>query len=187
MPRRHQATERVELCRRLRRWREMVEVYARGLRGDPRKYRALHEELLQRCRLLAGKMEENQKGIYENLEILIQPWTNAKALTQANAGILAEVLQHCQKIERDLGMRSWTGAIQRWSRPILRGLAAVMALGVVGWTGLRWWTPGINTAKAWRFEISMALSRLGTAERWILVGGIAVVVAMFLLSRTAKS
>jgi hypothetical protein len=52
---------------------------------------------------------------------------------------------------------------------------------------VRLWSPGVNTAKAWRFEISMALNRLGAAERWILAGAIAVMVAMFLLSRTAKS
>lgn len=187
MPRRNEATERAELCRRLRCWREMVEASTRGLRGDPRTYQALYGELLQRCRLLAGATEGDQKVVYENLETLIQPWMNAEALAQASRDIIVEVLWRCGKIERDLGMRSWTGARRRWVRPILLGLASMTALGALVWTIVRLWSPGMNTAKAWRFEISMALNRLEATERGILAGAIAVVAAMFLLSRTAKS
>jgi hypothetical protein len=77
--------------------------------------------------------------------------------------------------------------MRRWVRPLLLGLGGMTALGVLVWTTVRLWSPGVTTAKAWRFEISMALNRLGATERWILAGAIAVVVAMFLLSRTTKS
>lgn len=179
--------EREELRRHLGCWRELVERYARGLRGDPQQYAVLHGDLLERCRTLASGPAEEQKNIYKNAERLLQPWLNVEALKQAPQGILIEVLQRCRQAERALGGRSWLGAGRRWGRRILKTLAGAIALGVLVWVVVRWWLPLRSIAMTWRYEIRTALDRVGFAERWMIAGAIGVVIAMFVLSRTAKS
>jgi hypothetical protein len=187
MARRDSLKGRRELRRRLSRWRGVVESFARGLRVDPRRYAALHGELLQRCRALAEEAEEEQKTVYKSVEKLLQPWRNTEAFTQANRDILVEVLQRCRQAECELGGRPGLKVRRRWLRPALATLAGGTVLGVLVWLTVRWWLPLRSLAKGTRFEISMALNRLGAGERWMLAGVIAIVIAMVLLSRTAKS
>lgn len=187
MARQDNSKERRELRRFLSRWREVVESSARGLRVDPRKYQALHGELLQRCQALAGESGQEETPLYKSVAKMLEPWLNIEALTQANRDILLEVLQRCRQAERDLGGRSWLDASHRWLRPALATLAGGMALGTLVWLTVRWWLPLRSLVTGTRFEISMALNRMGASERWMFAGVIAIVVAIVLLSRTAKN
>jgi hypothetical protein len=187
MPRPDVTRKRDELRRRLERWREVVELYARGFRGDPRKYAAAHGQLLQYCRETAQEAGDEQKPFYEDLEQIVRPWINTEALIQADKEILVEMLQRCRKAERELGGRSWLKARRRWVRPLLRLLAGAAGLAGLVWAAVRWRLLLLSTFKGARYQITVGLDRLGTSERWMVGGTIAIIVAMILLSRTARS
>ena len=187
MTRRGEPKTRGELRRRLERWRQAVEVYARGLRDDPQKYAAVHGQLLQYCREMAQEAGGQQKAFYEDVEQVVRPWINAQALIQADKEILIEMLQRCRMAERVLSGQSLLKVNRRWLKPILMVLAGGLSLAVLAWATVRWWLLLKGTFKGARFQITWALDRLGTAERWMIGGSIAIIVAMFLLSRTAKS
>jgi hypothetical protein len=187
MARREELKKRLELRRRLERWREAVELYARGTRGDPRKYAAAHGQLLQYCREMAQVAPDQQKKFYEEIEQVARPWINVQALLQADKEILVEMLQRCRHTERVLRGRSWLRVNRRWMKPILMVLVGGVSLAVLVWAAVRWWLLLKGTFKGARFQITMAVDRLGVGERWIIGGSIAIIVAMFLLSRTAKS
>ncbi len=182
-----ESKEREELRRYLERWREAVELHTRGLRSNPQKYAALHDELLERCQARARESVDEQKTFYENVEKLLRPWLNTEVLTQTQRDILLEILGHCRKAERELGGRACPELSRRWRRPVLRALAGATGLGVLGWAALRWSLPLQTLFKSSRFQINTALDHLSVSERWLLGGVIAIVVAMILLSRPAKS
>lgn len=187
MPRRHEAKRRGEMRRCLARWREVVEGYARGRRGDPGMYAGLHGELLLRCRALSEECGEEHKALCEEVEKLVRPWLSSAALIQAKQDILLEMLQRCRQAERRLGRPSWLEVGRQWLRPALATVMGGTVLGVLVWATVRWWLPLRSLFKGTRYEIRIALERLGTSERWMLGGAIAIVLAMVVLSRTAKS
>jgi hypothetical protein len=187
MTRRDEPKKRGELRRRLERWRGVVERYARGLRADPRKYAAAHGQLLQYCRKMAQTSGEEQKIFYEEVEQVVRPWINVQALIQADKELLVEMLQRCRKAEYELGGGPWLKARLHWRRPVLMVLAGGVSLAILAWATMRWWLLLKSTFKGARLQITLALDRLGVIERWMVGGTIAIIVAMFLLSRTAKS
>jgi hypothetical protein len=187
MSRRDELKKRVELRRRLERWREVVELYARGGRVDPGKYAAVYGQLLQYCREMAQESPDGQKRFFEDIEQVVRPWINIQALIQADREILVEMLQRCRKTERVLSGRSWLRVNRRWMKPILMVLVGGASLVVVVWAAIRWWLLLKGTFKGARFQLTMAIDRLGVGERWIIGGSIAIIVAMILLSRTAKT
>lgn len=184
---REESKERRVLRRLLSRWRGVVELSARGLGDDPQKYAALHRELLQSCRALADASGDEPKGLYEAVEKLVRPWLRREALIQSKQDILLEVLKRCRQAERDLGGPSWWEVGRHWLRTGTATLAGGTILGMLVWMTVRWRVALRTLFKGARFEISMALDRLGTKERWMLAGAIAIVVVIVMLSRTAKS
>ena len=179
--------ERRELRRCLERWRTVVERHARGVRSDSRKYAILYGDVVRRCRGLAAAAGEEHKALYEDVEKLLQPWLTSEALTRAEKDILIEVSQRCRQAERSLDGRPWLRMGRRWVRPILRTLFIGAVAGVLGWVGHQWGLLLQSTYKGARFEISMAIGRLGLGERWILGGAIVIAVAILVLSRATKS
>jgi len=179
--------KRRELRRCLERWRTVVERHARGLRSDSRKYAVLYGEVVRRCRALAAASGEEHKALYEDVEKLLQPWLTSEALTRAEKDILIEVSQRCRQAERSLDGRLWLRVGRRWVRPVLRILFIGTVGGLLGWAWHQWGTLLHNTFKGARFEITMALGRLGIGERWILGGAIVIAIAILVLSRTAKN
>jgi hypothetical protein len=182
-----QSRERRELHRFLERWRTVVERHARGLRSDPGKYAVLYGEVVRRCRGLAAAAGEEHKALYEDVEKLLQPWLTSEALTRAEKDILIEVSQRCRQAERSLDGRPWLRAGRRWARPVLKTLFIGALAGVLGWAWHQWGQLLQSTYKGARFEITMALGRLGVGERWILGGAIVIAIAILVLSRTAKN
>lgn len=182
-----QSRERSELRRCLERWRTVVERQARGLRSDSAKYAVLYREVIRRCRALAAASGREHEALYEDLEKLLHPWLTSEALAGAEKDILIEVSQRCRQVERSLGGRSWLRVGRRWLRPALRTLFVGTVAGLLGWAGHQWGTLLQSTFKSARFEVTMALGRLGVGERWIIGGAIVIALAIFVLSRTAKN
>jgi hypothetical protein len=179
--------KRGELRRRLERWREQVELYARGNRGDPRKYVVAHGHLLRCCREMVEGCGEEKKIFYEGIEQVVRPWLSVEALIQADREILVEILQRCRRVERDLGGRHLLKVNRRWLKPVLMVLVGALSLAVLVWATVRWHLLLQSTFKGARYQITVGIDRLGVSERWMVGGTLAIIVAMILLSRTAKS
>jgi hypothetical protein len=130
---------------------------------------------------------EEKKTFYEEIEQVIRPWLNVEALIQADKEILVEMLQRCRRAERVLSGRPWLRVNRRWLKPVLMVLAGALSLAVLTWAAVRWQLLLQSTFKGARYQITVGIDRMGVSERWMAGGTIAVIVAMILLSRTAKS
>jgi hypothetical protein len=157
------------------------------VRRYPEQYAELHGELLQCCRDLAKECDERHRGFYDEVEQLVRPWHSANALGQADRAILVEVLKRCRHAERALGGWFRLVLVRRLLRMISIGLICGLGLAMIAWAAVRWWLPLQNTLKSARLQITLALGRLGVAERWMIGGTVIVLIFMLLLSRSGKS
>jgi hypothetical protein len=191
MARRKESTEQARLRRLWRRWTAVVELFARLRRArqgvHPQAYRALHEKLTATCQALAEQAEGEQRAFYRELEDLAQPWMTPRALEQAEWEILIDLLGRCQEVEQKLEGRVWLPRLRRWTKPLLAVLAVPMGVLLLVWTADWLWLPAWDWVSDWSQRILLAVKRSSDLERMSLVGVIAILIAIYVVSRTARS
>jgi hypothetical protein len=189
MQRRPRSAELATLRHRWRRWTAVVEMFARRRRArrrvSPRQYQLLRDQLLAACRSLAAEGPDG--GYYRDLQNLVQPWLTCGALEQADGEILAGLLGRCRQVERELGGPAWVSAAGRWAAwgLVVLAAAAVPVLLVVAANAVG--MPLGEQVGGWWRLLDHAVRNASDAQRWVAVGFVAVLVGMYLASRTSPS
>jgi hypothetical protein len=188
----HDRTDHLRALRQhWRRWTEAVELFARCGRRRRRPhlddYESLHRELLAACRALAAASEGPRRTYYEGLEELAGPWLTCRVLERTDRDILVDLLFRCRQVDAGLNGWTWLDLARRWHWLAAFLLAMVALAGVLGVTADRVLFPlGDWLADRWR-ALRPVLSQWTEPQGWIAAGIVAVLVAMYLLSRTARS
>ena len=175
------------LHRRWRLWTGMVELLARSRsprRVDPRDYETAHRELLQTCRALAETADETRRPFYRDLQELVRPWLTSLVLQQTDREILADLLDRCQQVSRQMGGGGWGDVARRGAGWGLVALAAVLGF----WLWQADWLRGLIADHAqglWR-QLRWAFHQSADGERWLIGGLAAAVLAMLLVWRSAR-
>lgn len=84
---------------------EKIVLQRRSGKVDASTYEDLHRDLLRTCRSLAETAGEEDRGRYERLAELVEPWLNTASLESADRPILFELWRRCLKIQLEL--RTW--------------------------------------------------------------------------------
>ncbi len=179
------------LCqaRRWRRWAAVVERVARhgGVRMGPGEYEALHGEVLAGCRALAESGGDEDRSFYHSLEGLAGPWLGPHVLAQADREILADLLTRCRDAERQMNHRVWLAVTDgRAARLILFVLVAV-AVALPLATADRLLPTVLERARQAAHLLEHAVLQSSAFERLFAAGVLAVLVAVFVVSRSART
>jgi hypothetical protein len=180
------------LRQRWHRWTAIVELFARGRRGrlgvDPEEYCRLHKELLETCRGLADDPDQKERSFYGGLEELAQPWLTPRILAQADREITLDLLFRCQLAGQKLGGGSWGLPAWRWTTLAL-GLAAalVLLLGLMAGAPEAMALPALEHEQKWLLAVWSRLTSLSPAHYWLIGSLLAILLMMYLVSRTAKT
>jgi hypothetical protein len=160
-----------------------VELSAQRRKVNAQVYETLHRGLLALCRSLAAAADGEGRTFYESLESLAQPWMSVQVLEQADRQIRFVLLSLCRRVERRLNGRGWASRLRRWARAAVMPLAALAMLLVLGraaepaWFTLFGWLDD-----CWHMIWSAAHRYWGDAPRWVAVGFIVDLIAVYLVS-----
>ncbi|GEM_PF-998647 len=91
-------------------------------------YRQLYDELLECCRTHAARADAADQPFFQQLEEMVTPWLTVRSLASIDRDTLASLLQRCQLIEQQLGIRK-NGNVVSW----VALLACVICAGSLGW------------------------------------------------------
>jgi serine/threonine protein kinase len=162
-------------------WLAVVEAFARGdrIRVDDEGYRLVHGLLLEHCRAAAAP-GGRRPTVLERLEAVVEPWLTPQTLAATDRQTLASLLQHCERLSRDLlgreGKSFWRAA----------ALPLVVAAAAAG----TWWlseTFGLTAAAGdalggvWEFVRGRPLLSAVVAAPAVLLAG------LWTLSRLLRS
>jgi hypothetical protein len=187
-------TEESRECASLRKcwrqWAEIVELFARrrSTRGvvTPHEYQALHRDLIAVCRALAGTAEESKREFYQELENLVQPWLALHVLEQTPREILFNLLARCQLVEQVLGCRTWVNTLRRWALPLCALLAVGAGITLLVRNPDQVVYPVLDWGRDYWRVVCFALRRSSAFQQWAAAGIIAIAIAVFLMTRTAR-
>jgi hypothetical protein len=186
-----EAIDFATLRRCWRQWTAVVELFARRrpLRHvvAPQQYEALHRELLAACRTPAGMAAETKRDFYQDLESLVQPWLSLYVLEQTPRDILFDLFARCQQVERELGCRTWVDNLRRWALPLAALLTVAAGVALLVWTADRVLLPAlVKLSDCWQV-VWFATKRSSATQQWGAAGILAIVIAIFLLTRSPRS
>src|SRR5262249_55744930 len=139
----------------------------------------------QTCQALAETADESRRPFYRDLQELVRPWLTPLVLQLTDRAILADLLDRCQQVGRQLGGGGW-GAVAR--RGAVWGLAALVVAGAgfVLWQA-DWLRESVaEHARGLWLQLRWALHQSGDGARWLIGGLAAAVLAMLLIWRSAR-
>jgi len=181
-----------DLAKLWRRWTAIIELFARRRLARnwvvTEQYSILHHELLEHCRVLAEASAPPGSAFYRSLEEMVQPWLTPYVLAHADQEILQDLLYRSLQAERQLsGRGAWRVAVERWAGPVLTVLLGVGLVAGIAWMGEELWLPVWSRAREWWQVLGYTLKQWAQFQNLLLAGAVAVVVALFLAVRTARS
>jgi hypothetical protein len=113
---------------------------------------------------------------------LVCPWLSARTLEQADAEILLDLLNHCHQAGRELGIGRFAWIRQGFGL-LLVALAVAAVGGLSAWVLNLFWAP---VEDGWR-TLSYSFKHMSALQQVSLGGGVIILFAMYLLSRTART
>jgi hypothetical protein len=178
------------LVRLWRQWLAIVEMFARFERArrrvDPHEYQSLQRRLVDTCRALARVPGLPNGGVYDRMERLVSPWLTLGALEQADGEILNDLLTLGRQLDRQLGGGRWWPGIRRGAvRALVVALIAAGSLLAVRRTD-RFLSPLLNWGKGKWLEVRWAFTRSDSSLWWFLGAALVTLLAIYLVSRTAR-
>jgi hypothetical protein len=155
------------------------------LRGADRHYCAMHRRLLERCRSLAkAEPDRDRQRFFESLEELARPWLSLSVLAQTERKIVADLLNCCYRLERQMGGRTGLPRVPRW---LLLPTASLAAAGAY------FFLPGVSRLAApvvnWLLGLFQTFSLLyggTTTGQRLLAAGIVLILTAILAVLHAK-
>lgn len=191
MTRRERSPEKIALRRRFNRWAAIVELFARRRlarkRVDPQTYVTLHQELIASCRVLAASANGVEALFYRYLEDLVQPWLNLAVLARAERDILFDLLIRCKHVQSQIGDHSWIRTFGVRGTLVCVGalLFAIMLLWMGRFSVVL--STVLDRVRSWSDDLYMGVIHSTDQERLFVVGLFLIMVAMYAVSRTARS
>ncbi|MFO0841670.1 MAG: hypothetical protein U0797_04610 [Gemmataceae bacterium] len=182
MPRQAQEARLVELVRCWQHWTAVVELFARRRparhRVDPEEYGRLYQDLLEACRDMAARGE--RRPLCEKLEALVQPWLTPKALGQADAELLQDLLRRCRQAEEEL-----LGGTRPPGREWVAVTLCVFAgAALVIWAPVWYWPSLLGQARGWLYGSLWAVRHTSPTQVMLAVGVLLIVAGILLVLRT---
>jgi hypothetical protein len=191
MSQHEQSPEKIALRRCWGRWTRVVDLFARRKRArkqvDEQEYVKLHHELVQKCRLMADSVNDEDSSFYRYLEELAEPWLHLSVLERAERDILFDLLVRSRQAKDRLRGRSRIGEFPIWIVlvPVIPLFFSIMLLWmrdiplfyglsldrVRGWSDVLWY----NVMHA-------------SSSQWLFFAGCALVgISIYFVTRTARS
>lgn len=184
-------TSQLAQLRRLwREWLEMVKLFANRSRSrkqiQPEMYKAVHHHLLAQCRAMADQ-DGKLHNYYHYLTNLVSPWLSCDIFLQTDQEILVDLLFRCKEIEDDLRERRFFEIAMKLIKPVLIVLLIGFTAGMVFLTRDTIWLPLEEWVRENYFVVVRYANRMGTMEKWILVGALVFLIGMGIASYSRRS
>lgn len=190
MSRQAESAELAGLRRRWRQWSAIVRLFAQHRTGRDRvkesEYRALHDALLESCRVQATRGDETRRSFFRQMEDMAKPWLTAHSLARADRAILLDLLARCQKVERALGGARWW--LRRTTRVLVLLLVVALAGGLLlaSWSASQAGLPGLERARGPLHQVWLAVKQSSFNQRLLVAGTVVTLFAGYMVWRSGR-